>query len=92
MVSESLRIQILSILIIEATFLSANLFTGGSLLKLAFDTTKDEHLVLKKARINERLIITSVGHFLPEKSDIRICVECFCAYPVVFNSSTVIGL
>ena len=48
MVAESLSIQILSILIIEAIFLSANLFTDGSLLKLAFDTTKDEQIVLKK--------------------------------------------
>ena len=88
MVAESLWIQILSILIIEATFLSAKLFTDGSLLKFAFDTTKYKQIVLKKGRTHDNF----VGHFLPEKSDIRICVECFCAYPVVFNSSTVIGL
>ena len=40
MVAESLLIQILSILIIEATFLSANFFTDGSLLKLALTLPK----------------------------------------------------
>ena len=90
MVEESLWIQMLSILIIEATFLSANLFTNGNLLKLAFDTNRRTDSAQKSE--NNETFLTSVGHFLPEKSDIRICVECFCAYPVVFNSSTAIGL
>ena len=70
----------------------SNLFTDGSLLKLAFDTVKKGRDNAQKSENNETLIITSVGHFLFEKSDIRICVECFYAYPVVFNSSTVIGI
>ena len=38
------EIQRLSMLTIDATFLSGNVFTDGSLRKLAFETTEDQQV------------------------------------------------